>query len=310
MPNKKDENTETVNATENKEKSPKFKVMDPLNPAALNVPKEFDLAEACIDIEGTELGRTQKYMPVQSRKCWYLQNNPKAPMPETEFLGVNDGVVMFKAILRNEQGEIISMAHGTDFIGNYPQTDIADAYLKAETIAIGRCLANRGYGIAFDDGEDNPIDKAKTNTPIENLNQMIENGSENKTDGKSNDTDDFESLSDIDKAVVCLKTGFPIKVSVGNIQMKGEPTYMVAANLKKTGGNINALTSKLQWGIDKGLKGVVNEQYKLRFDVYAQFVLALLNDKELYKAALTAIKTEKFDKHATQNEDAADETAE
>jgi hypothetical protein len=120
--------------------------------------------------KGTELPLMQLqgkfYMQVQWRVVWFKEEKPTWSI-ETELLRADEAVAMFKAIVKDESGRVISSAHGSETYKNFPAGHVE----KAETVAIGRALANCGYGTAFaaelSDGDsgkiaDSPIQKSNT----------------------------------------------------------------------------------------------------------------------------------------------------
>ena len=292
---------------ETTEKDSKFVTMDPLNPADINVPKNFDIEETLIDITNAD-GSVEKYMPVRARQAWKIQNKPTSPMPVTELVKDDNGIVLFKASQFSDDGTIVlATGFGSALFATFPEQEINKAYEMAETRAIGRCLTNLGYGISFkDDGNEGyPIDKENANVSIDSLNNIIESDdNDNPAEKETTATDskdntkvvEFDSLSDEDKAVSVLMTEFPIKIEVNNVNMKKEPTWKVLSALNKANESIDKAKDSIVWGTGKGLKGVVNKEYNLKYPEYASFLLELLKNVDLYKAALRKIKTEEYAK--------------
>lgn len=96
---------------------------------------------------GTELPildlKGKNYMTIQWRIVWFREEKPNWSI-ETEPLTLSDKNSVFKATIKDDTGRIISQAHKSETAIGFP-----DHMEKAETGAIGRALANCGYGTAF-----------------------------------------------------------------------------------------------------------------------------------------------------------------
>ena len=275
-----------------------------LNPANITIPEGFNLEETSILIDNSVTGESERYVPVDVRRAWYIQNNPNAPMPVTELVNDDNGVVKMKATLCNENGNVISTGYGVVCFAAY-QDNIADAYLMAETQAVGRCLRNIGYGIVLgsSDGGDTPpsvapitplVPFAEAADAVDNAERSDDGENENKT---VSELKDFETLTEVEKAKVVLTTAFPIKISaVGGVDLKGEQLYKVASAFKKAGVPTTKITSALDWGLEKKLVAIVNKEYNLTFPEFANYAKNLFSNVELYKKALKAIKEELYNK--------------
>ena len=109
-----------------------------------------------IDMKGKE------YLQVAQRLVWFREELPKWRI-ETELFKLEEKYAIAKATIRNESGDIMATAHKREDAGHF-----GDFIEKAETGALGRCLAYVGYGTQFcadelDEGErlaDAPIEKA------------------------------------------------------------------------------------------------------------------------------------------------------
>jgi len=102
--------------------------------------------------KGTELPlislKGKDYLQVMHRMVWFREECPNYGI-ETSFIALDDQVAIAKAIITNETGKILSTAHKREDKGHF-----ADHMEKAETGAIGRALANIGYGTQFTDDLD------------------------------------------------------------------------------------------------------------------------------------------------------------
>lgn len=116
--------------------------------------------------KGTELPlidmKGKNYLQVAQRLVWFREELPKWRI-ETELFKLEEKYAIAKATIRNESGDIMATAHKREDAGHF-----GDFIEKAETGALGRCLAYIGYGTQFcadelDEGErlaDAPIEKA------------------------------------------------------------------------------------------------------------------------------------------------------
>lgn len=97
--------------------------------------------------KGTELEimdlRGKAYMPVQQRVLWFREEKPGWTIG-TDLVRVEENGALFKATISDEAGRVLSVAHKYE-----DRKGFADFYEKAETGAIGRALANVGYGTQF-----------------------------------------------------------------------------------------------------------------------------------------------------------------
>lgn len=292
MPTKteKTEKTETTKTTGTKKKSESK--MDKYNPANLAVPSTFDIESLLIDINNPSRPDEQpkKYMPVAARLSWYLQNHPDLPSPIPTLVKDENGIVIYEAVLLDENGTVLSKATGIENVRNYE--DPCMAYQKAETQAVGRCLRNRGYGIAFEDegDEPQPIDQTKIDGALPSIADLNEGN--NSVTAKVDNSECSLSLED--KFVAALETGFPMKFVIGKYDFKHQPTWKVITQLKKAGKNLDTMKEKLKWGLDNNLQGSVNENPQLKYPEYANLLLTLTNGNEdtkvAYKKAVSTIK--------------------
>lgn len=103
--------------------------------------------------KGTELPlrnfKGKEYLDVKDRVIWFREERPTWRI-ETEMIHFDRESAMFKAIIRDEQGNIMATGHKTETIQDFP----AGHAEKSETGAIGRALALVGYGTQFTDDLD------------------------------------------------------------------------------------------------------------------------------------------------------------
>lgn len=97
--------------------------------------------------KGTELPlldmRGKDYLQVMHRLVWFREECPKHSI-ETQFVSVNETSAFALAVIKDEQGRVLSTAHKFEDKAGFP-----DFREKAETGAIGRALALIGYGTQF-----------------------------------------------------------------------------------------------------------------------------------------------------------------
>lgn len=115
---------------------------------------------------GTELPlmdmHGKDYLQVAQRLVWFHEEHPDWSI-ETQFISLTEQYAAAKATIKNEAGRIMSTAHKTETVKDFP----AGHGEKAETGAIGRALAMIGYGTQFapdlDEGErivDSPVQRS------------------------------------------------------------------------------------------------------------------------------------------------------
>ena len=108
---------------------------------------------------GTELQllnlKGKDYLPVAQRLVWFREEKPLWGI-ETSFLALEADFAIAKAEVKDEAGRVIASAHKREDAKHFP-----DFMEKAETGAIGRALAEVGYGTQFApelDEEDRIVD--------------------------------------------------------------------------------------------------------------------------------------------------------
>jgi hypothetical protein len=97
--------------------------------------------------KGTELPllnmRGKEYLEVKYRIVWFREEHPDWSI-ETEYVQVTEASAFAKAIIRTEEGRVVTTSHKFEDRKGFP-----DFIEKAETGAIGRALALIGYGTQF-----------------------------------------------------------------------------------------------------------------------------------------------------------------
>lgn len=83
------------------------------------------------------------YLQVQHRLIWFREERPEWGI-ETELILFSPDVTTAKAVIRDNTGRIIAMAHKTE-----DRKGFGDHLEKAETGSIGRALALCGFGTQF-----------------------------------------------------------------------------------------------------------------------------------------------------------------
>jgi len=133
---------------------------------------------------GTELPlldlKGKNYLAVQWRLVWFREEKPNWTI-ETETVILEPTSAVFKATVKDETGRVISQGHKSETKTGFP-----DFIEKAETGAIGRALANCGYGTAFaadlEEGDriaDAPI--APRQAPVNSARTVVTNVTHNQT---------------------------------------------------------------------------------------------------------------------------------
>lgn len=97
--------------------------------------------------KGTELPmlnlRGKDYLEVKYRLVWFREEFPKWSI-ETELVARTEDNCLSKAIIKDENGRIMAMAHKFE-----DSKGFADFIEKSETSAIGRALALCGFGTQY-----------------------------------------------------------------------------------------------------------------------------------------------------------------
>ncbi len=120
--------------------------------------------------KGTDLPilnlKGKAYLQVAYRILWFREEKSDWSI-ETDFMAQGDAFAIAKAIIKDSSGRIMATAHKKEEKTHFP-----DFIEKAETGAIGRCLALVGYGTQFaedlDEGErivDSPLPSKSSVSP-------------------------------------------------------------------------------------------------------------------------------------------------
>ena len=128
--------------------------------------KKFNPEEHMITVKG------KKYLRVMWRLVWFREEHPDWTIL-TEVIGQANGFCMFKASVLDETGRVLSTGHGSETKG-----DFGDYIEKAETKAVGRCLATLGYGTQFspDLDEEERIVDSPVQASVKNLTERFAHG--------------------------------------------------------------------------------------------------------------------------------------
>lgn len=95
------------------------------------------------------------YLQVAWRLVWFREEKPLWAI-ETEPVEITEDSAMFRCVIKDETGRVVSTGHGYETKKDFP-----DNREKAETKAVGRALAMLGYGTQFApelDEEDRIVD--------------------------------------------------------------------------------------------------------------------------------------------------------
>ena len=104
------------------------------------------------------------YLPVAQRLVWFREECPTWGL-ETSFLKLEETYAIARAEVKDETGRIIATAHKREDAKHFP-----DFMEKSETGAIGRALAEVGYGTQFApelDEEDRIVDTPQARRPAQ-----------------------------------------------------------------------------------------------------------------------------------------------
>ena len=115
----------------------------------------FNPNEHMINLKGKD------YLQVMWRLVWFREEHPDYGI-STEALSITDDHAVFRAVIFDNSGAQLSCGHGSE-----SKRDFGDFIEKAETKAVGRCLAMLGYGTQFaadelDEGQrivDSPVER-------------------------------------------------------------------------------------------------------------------------------------------------------
>lgn len=125
------------------------------------------------------------YLPVEYRVIWLRESAPDASI-ESEMTYFDGETVIFKATVRRPDIDAVSIAHAMKtrkgFDKNGKETVDKEWFQKAETKALGRALANFGFGTenaddGFDDEQEVP---ALSSAPAANNSNPVKAMTENQ----------------------------------------------------------------------------------------------------------------------------------
>lgn len=101
------------------------------------------------------------YMDVMWRLVWFREEKPNWSI-QTESVSVTATGAYFKAIIRDDKGNIVATAHKT-----CTSKEFVKFVEKAETGAIGRALAHCGFGTQFTGDELTEDENTLADSPVE-----------------------------------------------------------------------------------------------------------------------------------------------
>lgn len=118
---------------------------------------EFNPSDYFIDYQG------KPYLPVAARVMWFRQVHPAGRIVTSQVSATKETGILYQAQVFDGEGKLLAVTHKHSL--DYGVKNSVD---KAETGAIGRALANAGFGTLFagedlDEGDD--IADAPANPP-------------------------------------------------------------------------------------------------------------------------------------------------
>lgn len=180
-----------------------------------------DIQRANETIKTTDI-KGKDYAEVNQRIKAFRMVYPTGPI-ETEMISNEDGICIFKATVRNEEGDLL--ATGTAYEKENSTFINKTSYIEnCETSAVGRALGMCGFGI------DTSVASA------EEIQNAIANQEKPKTKTKSKETKEIMITEQQKELIKKSFTAEEIKGYLGNVkkQKLSELTLVEASNLLKT----------------------------------------------------------------------------
>lgn len=180
-----------------------------------------DIQRANETIKTTDI-KGKDYAEVNQRIKAFRMVYPTGPI-ETEMISNEDGICIFKATVRNEEGDLL--ATGTAYERENSTFINKTSYIEnCETSAVGRALGMCGFGI------DTSVASA------EEIQNAIANQEKPKTKTKSKETKEIMITEQQKELIKKSFTAEEIKGYLGNVkkQKLSELTLVEASNLLKT----------------------------------------------------------------------------
>lgn len=180
-----------------------------------------DIQRANETIKTTDI-KGKDYAEVNQRIKAFRMVYPTGPI-ETEMISNEDGICIFKATVRNEEGDLL--ATGTAYERENSTFINKTSYIEnCETSAVGRALGMCGFGI------DTSVASA------EEIQNAIANQEKPKTKTKSKETKEIMITEQQKELIKKNFTAEEIKGYLGDIkkQKLSELTLVEASNLLKT----------------------------------------------------------------------------
>lgn len=180
-----------------------------------------DIQRANETIKTTDI-KGKDYAEVNQRIKAFRMVYPTGPI-ETEMISNEDGICIFKATVRNEEGDLL--ATGTAYERENSTFINKTSYIEnCETSAVGRALGMCGFGI------DTSVASA------EEIQNAIANQEKPKTKTKSKETKEIMITEQQKELIKKSFTAEEIKGYLGDVkkQKLSELTLVEASNLLKT----------------------------------------------------------------------------
>lgn len=240
--------------------------------------------------KGTELPllnlRGKDYLQVAHRIMWFREEHPYWPI-RVEVQDKTDKYVTCKATVYDDKGTILQEAHKTEHFQHFQ-----DALEKAETGAIGRALANLGYGTAFAQDlmeHEEPLVKPK----------LVDSPQLQKKDER-NEAPRFLNKPESSPAFRSEQNGLPSPSTVGQsnsstTNQNAVPQTAVFDWTESARGKIQFMMKKTGWTISD-----INKYLKNEFDVpnvssikYQKDFESLIGFMEKYPIKIESVNAEK-----------------
>lgn len=122
----------------------------------------YEEIEAAVGkVKPTDIGKGKDYIEVNQRIKVFRMVIPNGTI-ETELLSLVDGVAIFKAVVKDENGKVLGTGHAYEKEGNgfINKTSYIE---NCETSAVGRALAMVGIGIDTSIASKEEVENAKLN---------------------------------------------------------------------------------------------------------------------------------------------------
>ena len=166
-----------------------------------------ELTKANKTIKSTDIGKGKAYAEVNQRIKAFRMLMPNGAI-ETELISWVDGVVVFRAVIKDEEGKVLGTGtayekEGSSFINK------TSAIENCETSAVGRALAMCGLGIDLSIASYEEVANAKLNQ------EKNEKKDEKKEEPKAEEEEAREKAEEIltadrEEMIKCVDAHYPI----------------------------------------------------------------------------------------------------